>query len=752
MKKIFTILIILAFPVFSIQLRAQMRNINPNPNGDPWIVGGIAASSFGVQDTTPVLQLTSGSQSTLLPYMVDNSKRPYMRSIFVQAWNSCVHASSVGYVFTYEMNRIKNIHFLQSDSTTYYPYRFTYNFLNGGTDTASSHLPWEGLQIIREIGCPDAQIYGNDVSPTKWMSGIDKYNKAQKNRTDSMYRIIVDTSGNELYKIKHWLNDHGSGDSIGGLAFTLVAFDPPYFDTIRQGNPEAGKHILLQWGNGFNHQATVVGYNDSIRYDFNHDGRYTNNVDINGDGKVNMLDWEIGAFKIANSWGEDWLDQGYVYIPYKVFADVAGFKNGVGMVTVKTIDKPNIVMNVKLSHPCREDLALGVAGASVLCSTTHNTTCHYTAFNHGGGCFPMQGENKNDTIELSLDYGYLRSVAGGKAFFIVSNSSYINGSLSELSLVDNRWGETFTLTKDLNVDTTLRPLIHGDNVFSFDYNLMPTSLTWSDTYACNRICRRNPVVSNNVTLTIEDGVKIDFYNSNLTLQAGTSLVIGNNVTFTANTGNDTIFINGNVQIGENVNFNAVNGGKLYVCINNNTAKNTIKNCVFQSTNLSAKYLGLKLTGCSFTNSGFNYSYGNVEIDSSEFNNSYARITNGSTTTNTVYVNYCNFHNYTGNPLYIDNYQTYQVKGNIITNNGGDGLAIYNSGFNTTGTKLVSGNTITYNGTNPLLTTGSGIKAYHSVVEIHNNIEISHNPYGIMSLNSRSLKSHYLRGDIIKILL
>ena len=230
------------------------------------------------------------------------------------------------------------------------------------------------------------------------------------------------------------------------------------------------------------------------------------------------------------------------------------------------------------------------------------------------------------------------------------------------------------------------------------------------------------------------------------------MVIGNNVTFTANTGNDTIFINGNVQIGENVNFNAVNGGKLYVCINNNTAKNTIKNCVFQSTNLSAKYLGLKLTGCSFTNSGFNYSYGNVEIDSSEFNNSYARITNGSTTTNTVYVNYCNFHNYTGNPLYIDNYQTYQVKGNIITNNGGDGLAIYNSGFNTTGTKLVSGNTITYNGTNPLLTTGSGIKAYHSVVEIHNNIEISHNPYGIMSLNSRSLKSHYLRGDIIKILL
>ena len=85
MKKIFTILIILAFPVFSIQLRAQMRNINPDPNGDPWIVGGIIGYSFGMSDATPVLQLSSQSLATPLPYMVDNSKRPYMRSIFVQA-------------------------------------------------------------------------------------------------------------------------------------------------------------------------------------------------------------------------------------------------------------------------------------------------------------------------------------------------------------------------------------------------------------------------------------------------------------------------------------------------------------------------------------------------------------------------------------------------------------------------------------------------------------------------------------------
>jgi len=736
MKKIFTILIILAFPVFSIQLRAQMRNINPNPNGDPWIVGGIAASSFGVQDTTPVLQLTSGSQSTLLPYMVDNSKRPYMRSIFLQQGMSCVHASSVGYAFTYEMNRIKNVHFSPSDSTTYYPYRFTYNFSNRGSDTTGSSFWWEGVQLIRQNGCPDYKIYGDDTSSTKWMSGIDKYNKAQKNRVDKLNTIKIDTSGSNLNVLKHWLNDHGTGDSTGGLALLTVAFNPTWDGVIPSGTPEAGKHILLRWGDSFDHQVTIVGYNDSIRYDFNNDGHYTNNVDINGDGKVNMLDWEIGAFKLANSWGKSFEDGGYIYLPYKLFADNYTFQNTVGVITVKSIDKPDMVINTKLSHPCREDIRLGVSIAGNSCITTYNTPKYFDAFDYNGGCYPMQGKYRSDSIDISLDYSYMYpSTPFGKVFFIVSDSSYTNGALSELSLVDNRWGETFTLTKDLNVDTTLRALIHGENVFSFDYYLMPTSLTWPDTYACNRICRRNPVVSNNATLTIENGVKIDFYNSNLTLQAGTSLVIGNNVTFTANAGNDTIFINGNVQIGQNVNFNAVNGGKLYVCINNNTSNNVAKNCVFQNTNVSAKYLGLKFTGCTFTNSGLNYSYGNINIDSSEFNNSYARITNGSTTTNAAYVNYCNFHNYTGNPLYIDNYQIYQIENSTVTNNGGDGIDIYNSGFNLTGANLVSGNTITYNGTNSIITPGCGIRVYHSYADIHNNIEISHTPYGIESLNN-----------------
>ncbi len=41
---------------------------------------------------------------------------------------------------------------------------------------------------------------------------------------------------------------------------------------------------------------TVVGYNDSIKYDFNEDGQYTNNIDLNDDGIIDLRDWEVGAF------------------------------------------------------------------------------------------------------------------------------------------------------------------------------------------------------------------------------------------------------------------------------------------------------------------------------------------------------------------------------------------------------------------------------------------------------------------------
>lgn len=51
------------------------------------------------------------------------------------------------------------------------------------------------------------------------------------------------------------------------------------------------------------HSYTIVGYDDTIK------------CDINGDGFINPNS-EIGAFKIVNSWGDDWDNNGFLWVMY----------------------------------------------------------------------------------------------------------------------------------------------------------------------------------------------------------------------------------------------------------------------------------------------------------------------------------------------------------------------------------------------------------------------------------------------------
>ena len=67
----------------------QVVNINPDPNGDPWIVGDAITSP---DNTSPLMQLSTKSANTILPSTVDNASRKYMPPVFNQrASGSCVH-------------------------------------------------------------------------------------------------------------------------------------------------------------------------------------------------------------------------------------------------------------------------------------------------------------------------------------------------------------------------------------------------------------------------------------------------------------------------------------------------------------------------------------------------------------------------------------------------------------------------------------------------------------------------------------
>ncbi|MDB4765683.1 hypothetical protein OAG05_03060, partial [Akkermansiaceae bacterium] len=110
------------------------------------------------------------------------------------------------------------------------------------------------------------------------------------------------------------LGDFGATGRMGELKKVTV--------TIPEGEHRAGEDIWTRWGpTGYGHGITCVGYDDQVGYDLNGDGKITNDIDTNSDGKVTLADWERGAYIVVNSWGEKWSKDGRVYLLYSAMID-----------------------------------------------------------------------------------------------------------------------------------------------------------------------------------------------------------------------------------------------------------------------------------------------------------------------------------------------------------------------------------------------------------------------------------------------
>ena len=145
---------------------------------------------------------------------------------------------------------------------------------------------------------------------------------------------------------------------IGGVA-NFYANAPYSMPTLPSGTPEAGKYVVTSWG-GANHAMTIGGYNDEICYDYNNDGQYTNTIDINNDGEVNVRDWEIGGFKFNNTYsgGPSWGNSGFCYMTYKGCADPSGnggiWNNSLHVQFAKEYTEPQLTAKVSLKHIARK--------------------------------------------------------------------------------------------------------------------------------------------------------------------------------------------------------------------------------------------------------------------------------------------------------------------------------------------------------------------------------------------------------------
>ncbi len=122
MKKIFTLIMVMTISV----VFAELVNLNPDPDGEPWWAGGVSEPTpeqLERMNAIPKLVLPDSYRNSKekLPYEIDNSLELYFRPVFNQEGGSCGQASGIGYNFTYEMNFIRGTAANITDNLNFLP-------------------------------------------------------------------------------------------------------------------------------------------------------------------------------------------------------------------------------------------------------------------------------------------------------------------------------------------------------------------------------------------------------------------------------------------------------------------------------------------------------------------------------------------------------------------------------------------------------------------------------------------------------
>lgn len=423
----------------------------------------------------PKLTMPAEYSLKSLPYSKDNSRNQYFPEIFSQIGWSCNQASSIGYTFTYEINALRGIPSDREENL--YDAQTVWNLLNYGRgDTGVSYFDsWEVIRSNGIANMADFRPYYNSV--TEWMSGYDKYYNGMKNRVDQLYTIDVGTPEG-LMTLKHWLNDHMDGSPYGGVANFQIGSHPMEIMEIPLDLEEGGQHIVTRFSPFVGHAMTFVGWNDEVKYDFNHDGQYTNDQDITGDGIVDMRDWEIGALLVVNSWGQ-WQDRGKAWVMYRLLAESVQnggiWDNSVLVFRPKENYEPLLTMKVGMRYDRRDRIKIQAGVSNNFQATSPDHVIDFPCFSYQGGDMPMRGtgDEGDEVIEIGLDITPLMDFIEGdlpvKIFLEIIEDGSDNsgeGRIDYMSVYDHQAGDQEYVSSEAPMGIQTRSTTHVGVAFN----------------------------------------------------------------------------------------------------------------------------------------------------------------------------------------------------------------------------------------------------------------------------------------------
>ncbi len=243
-----------------------------------------------------------------LPSSVDNSLSPYFPEIENQgSIGSCVAFSCVYYQFTYEMNKSRGVK-TTKDNT--FSVKWTYNLINHGIDAGSAYF--NAYDLLNQHGCPSSKSVPYDTTDyLSWSTDEKIWREAMRYRIDD-YQLfdsigkegkeITSSDDPDLLPIKTALSNGdvlSCSTYINGWEKKELKSNPDTPENDKFANEQYLRCMPYTDGS---HRITIVGYNDELW------------CDINENDKVD--DGEMGALKIANSWGTDYGNDGFLWVAY----------------------------------------------------------------------------------------------------------------------------------------------------------------------------------------------------------------------------------------------------------------------------------------------------------------------------------------------------------------------------------------------------------------------------------------------------
>lgn len=429
----------------------SLTNLNPDPQGDPWIAGGLVMPSEEELLAIPQLEMVQGIGSGGTPPMVDNTLEKAFRPVFSQYGGSCAMATGIGYVYTYEINALRKAD--ASLKQNQYPSGYTWNAVNNAQDQGSWYT--SGWDLVKLNGIPSVEVYNGNVNGgqqysdySRYMSGYQNYISGLTNQLDSYYAINVGTPEG-VQSLRQWLYDHGRNQFPGGVCSFACNISGAEFSVLGTDSSQSGKQVLTSMGDGGGHGMTIAGYDDQVKYDYNGDGQYTTDIDINGDGQVNVKDWEVGAVLVVNSWGSYWQDGGKVWMMYKVLADTVSdggiWNNQVYVVNAQTVPVPRLIAKIRMNHSGRNGITITLGVSADTNAQYPSHTKSFARMFNSSGAVNMIARTITDPIELSLDMQSLADkvdLSRPVKFFLqvyeYDYSSQYVGSVREFSVVDTQ--------------------------------------------------------------------------------------------------------------------------------------------------------------------------------------------------------------------------------------------------------------------------------------------------------------------------